>query len=138
MYSFFLIDLSKHFTASSALWLEFCNLERQYGQTQQLRQTFKRALSCTTDWPQCISEEWLLFEREFGTLDEVLKCLDTIKSEVKTTPQHLVRNVDARVESRQAKGRDHVESRQAKVRDQRQKKRPFEEEERNDRFKKGL
>nr|CAH7761238.1 unnamed protein product [Callosobruchus chinensis] len=68
-------------------WLEFANLERQYGELNQLRSIYKRALAACTDWQQAIVEEWLMYERENGTLEDVLKCLETCKSLVKVDLQ---------------------------------------------------
>lgn len=61
------------------VWLEFASLERQYGQPQNLRSLFQKALSSCTDWPQYVMEEWLMFEREEGSLESVLKCLEKCK-----------------------------------------------------------
>lgn len=49
-------------------------IERQYGEPQQLRQLFQRALAACSDWPQFIADEWLMFERDCGTLEDVLQC----------------------------------------------------------------
>lgn len=65
--------------------MEYASIERQYGDTNHLRNLFQKALSACTDWPEYIFEEWLMFEREFGTLETILKCSEkrkTIKTEV--------------------------------------------------------
>lgn len=67
-----------------------------------------------------------MFERESGTLEDVLKCLETIKSELKTETG-IYQQVHNEVGSVKA---------EVKM-DQRQKKRPYEEDDRSDRFKKG-
>lgn len=70
------------------MWLEYANLERQYGDTNKVRALFQRALSARTDWPLYIYEEWLMFEREFGTLENLLKCVEYRKKiEVQTETQ---------------------------------------------------
>ncbi|CAH1976228.1 unnamed protein product [Acanthoscelides obtectus] len=68
-------------------WLEFANLERQYGEVNQVRSIYKRALSACTEWQQAIVDDWLMFERENGTLEDVLKCVETCKSLVKVYAQ---------------------------------------------------
>nr|CAI5827711.1 unnamed protein product [Callosobruchus analis] len=52
-----------------------------------LRSIYKRALSACTDWQQAIVEEWLMYERENGSLEDFLKCLETCKSLVKVDMQ---------------------------------------------------
>lgn len=66
------------FTATSILWLEYVNLEKQYGDPQSVRQVLQRALNAVTDWPQYIIDEWLLFERHRGSLDDVMKCIHKV------------------------------------------------------------
>lgn len=66
------------FTATSILWLEYANLEKQYGDPQSVRQVLQRALNAVTDWPQYIIDEWLLFERHRGSLDDVMKCIHKV------------------------------------------------------------
>ncbi|KAH1015492.1 squamous cell carcinoma antigen recognized by T-cells 3 [Dendroctonus ponderosae] len=58
----------------SIFWLEFANLEKQYGEPQALRSLFQKALKEVQDQPQWIIDEWLLYERHCGTLDDVMKC----------------------------------------------------------------
>ncbi|XP_030753362.1 squamous cell carcinoma antigen recognized by T-cells 3 [Sitophilus oryzae] len=60
---------------SYALWLESINLEKQYGDANSVRNLFQKALNSVKDWPQYIMEEWLVYERHFGTLDDVMKCV---------------------------------------------------------------
>lgn len=60
---------------SSAFWLEYANLEKQYGEPHTLRSLFQRALNAIKDWPQCIMDEWLMYERHTGTLEDVMKCI---------------------------------------------------------------
>nr|XP_023029603.1 squamous cell carcinoma antigen recognized by T-cells 3 [Leptinotarsa decemlineata] len=58
----------------ASVWLEYANFERQYGDASHLRTLFKKALLACKDWPQYIAEEWLMFERESGTLEDVMNC----------------------------------------------------------------
>lgn len=61
------------------MWLEYANLERQYGDANNLRQIYQRAIN-TCNWPHLVADEWLMYERENGTLQDVLKCLDKCKT----------------------------------------------------------
>lgn len=118
------------FSALSAIWLEYLNLERQYGEPHQLRTLFKRALSTKTDWPQSIAEDWLMFERECGSLEDVLKCEEKtkgiLKTQMQTQPQ-IVHN-----QLRETKLEVELKS------DLRQKRRRFEEDDQEKRSKKGF
>ncbi|EFA06313.2 squamous cell carcinoma antigen recognized by T-cells 3 [Tribolium castaneum] len=60
-------------------WLEYARLERQFGEPPQVRAIFQKALTNCTDWPLFIADEWREFEREFGKLPDVLKCLEKRK-----------------------------------------------------------
>lgn len=61
---------------SASVWIEYVNLERQYGDPQQLRSLFQRALKSCKDWPQFIIEQWTMYERECGSLNDMLKCVE--------------------------------------------------------------
>ncbi|CAG9862009.1 unnamed protein product [Phyllotreta striolata] len=65
--------------ASPNAWLEFTNIERQYGEIHKARSVFKRALSACKDWAHFIGEEWMLFERQIGSLEDVMKCSEQLK-----------------------------------------------------------
>lgn len=58
----------------ATVWLEYLTLERRCGDTKHLRVLFQKALGSCKDWPQYIMEEWTMFERETGTLQDMLKC----------------------------------------------------------------
>lgn len=118
------------FTASAILWLEYCNLERQYGEPNQLRTIFKRALATNTDWPQCIAEEWLMYERETGTLEDILKCVEKTKSILKTQMVQTQSQIDH--------NQTNNYKREKEMKNQRQKRLRYEEVEQGNRFKKGL
>lgn len=64
---------------SAVAWLEYIALERRYGDYKQLRTLFQRAINACRDWPQHVMEEWLMFEREVGSLEDVLKCVEKSK-----------------------------------------------------------
>lgn len=123
--------IENYFSASAVLWLEYSNVERHYGEPHQLRTLFKRALSTNTDWPQCIAEEWLMFEREYGSLEDVLKCEEKtkriLKTQMQARPQPLHKHL------RETKVEEELKS------DHRQKRRRLlDEDDREKRFKKGL
>lgn len=59
-------------------WLEFAGLEKQFGDSKNLRLLYQKALNSCKDWQENISEEWLMFEREIGSLPDVLKCLEAV------------------------------------------------------------
>ncbi|KAF5274090.1 hypothetical protein FQR65_LT04488 [Abscondita terminalis] len=69
------------------VWLEFIALEKQRGDDNQLRKLYKQAITKCKDWPQYVAEDWIMYERESGTLNDMLKCLDMCKNvqEVPTT-----------------------------------------------------
>lgn len=77
------------------------------------------------DWPQRVAEEWLFFERQSGTLEEVLKCVEKTKSLKTQTQQVQEQNV------KNAKADPEVKI------EEKQKRRRYEEEERSERLKKG-
>ncbi|XP_044747032.1 squamous cell carcinoma antigen recognized by T-cells 3 [Coccinella septempunctata] len=61
-------------------WLEFLALIKQYGNTNQIRSLYQRALNSCKDWAYYIAEEWLLFEREYGTLSSIIECNEKCKN----------------------------------------------------------
>ncbi|XP_032899062.1 squamous cell carcinoma antigen recognized by T-cells 3 isoform X2 [Amblyraja radiata] len=52
------------------MWLEYFNLERAHGDPQHCRKALHRAVQCTTDYPEHVSEVLLTFERVEGSLDD--------------------------------------------------------------------
>ncbi|KAG5872420.1 hypothetical protein JTB14_013665 [Gonioctena quinquepunctata] len=72
----------QHNKGSASVWLEYANLEKQYGDSGHLRGIYKKALAACKDWPQYIAEEWLMFERESGTLEDVMKCWEKCRSAI--------------------------------------------------------
>uniref|UniRef100_A0A6P7FTK9 Squamous cell carcinoma antigen recognized by T-cells 3-like n=1 Tax=Diabrotica virgifera virgifera TaxID=50390 RepID=A0A6P7FTK9_DIAVI len=75
-------------------WLEYANLEKQYGEVNQVRNIFKRALFACKDWPQYIADEWLMLERESGTLEDIMKCEEKCKNVLRTASQYTQKNSD--------------------------------------------
>ncbi|XP_037338514.1 squamous cell carcinoma antigen recognized by T-cells 3 [Pungitius pungitius] len=52
------------------MWLEYYNLERSYGDTVHCRKALHRAVQCTSDYPEHVSEVLLTFERVEGSLED--------------------------------------------------------------------
>ncbi|XP_045461215.1 squamous cell carcinoma antigen recognized by T-cells 3 [Harmonia axyridis] len=69
-------------------WLEFLALIKQYGNVNQIRSLYQKALNSCKDWAYYIAEEWLLFEREFGSLLTVMDCNEKCEK-VKTNYQQI-------------------------------------------------
>ena len=55
-------------------WLELVRLEQQYGDEKHQRKTWQRALNNVTDWPQLVAEQWLDFERKYGSISSMMSC----------------------------------------------------------------
>lgn len=64
-------------------WLELIHLEQQYGDDKHVRKTYHRALTCTKDWPQCIVQAWLIYERQFGTVESCISTTNTCQKFMK-------------------------------------------------------
>uniref|UniRef100_A0A8C3AMJ5 Spliceosome associated factor 3, U4/U6 recycling protein n=1 Tax=Cyclopterus lumpus TaxID=8103 RepID=A0A8C3AMJ5_CYCLU len=52
------------------MWLEYYNLERSYGDPLHCRKALHRAVQCTSDYPEHVSEVLLTFERVEGSLED--------------------------------------------------------------------
>lgn len=50
--------------------MNYINMERYFGDKNNCRALFKRACNCIHDGIEKICYEWLLFERELGTLEQ--------------------------------------------------------------------
>lgn len=76
---------------SASVWLEYASLERQYGDADHIRGVFKKSLLACTSWCQSLADEWLMYEREFGSLEQLMKCIEickkSIKEEIQNTQQ---------------------------------------------------
>ncbi|XP_017771623.1 PREDICTED: squamous cell carcinoma antigen recognized by T-cells 3-like [Nicrophorus vespilloides] len=60
-------------------WLELINLERQFGTVTSVRETFRKAINCCKT-EQIIYDEWLLFERECGSVEDLVKCTEKLRT----------------------------------------------------------
>ncbi|ESO95367.1 hypothetical protein LOTGIDRAFT_188648 [Lottia gigantea] len=52
------------------MWLEYYKLERAYGDNKHCRKLLQKALNSVTDWPESITQAYINFEREEGTLED--------------------------------------------------------------------
>ena len=68
---------------SAEHWLEYINLEKMYGDTKHLRRLFLRAVERTQDQPERITQAWLQFEREEGSLEQFEECERKVKTKMK-------------------------------------------------------
>lgn len=87
-------------------------------------------MATNTDWPQCIAEEWLMFERETGALEDILKCIEKTKSFIKS---QIIQTQSQVVHSQTDDSK-----RGKEMKDQRQKRRRNEESEQGNKHKKGF
>ncbi|XP_038059123.1 squamous cell carcinoma antigen recognized by T-cells 3-like isoform X2 [Patiria miniata] len=51
------------------MWLEYFNLERSYGDPKHCRKILHRAITAVSDYPECLFEALINFEREEGTFE---------------------------------------------------------------------
>ena len=68
---------------SAKPWIEYINVEKMYGDSKHLRKLFSRSLERAQDQPELISQLWLQFEREEGTLEQFEDCERKIKTRMK-------------------------------------------------------
>ncbi|KAK6189074.1 hypothetical protein SNE40_005118 [Patella caerulea] len=54
----------------AASWLEYYKLERAYGDNMHCRKLLQKAVNSVTDWPESITQAYINFEREEGTLED--------------------------------------------------------------------
>ena len=50
----------------TGLWLEFISLEQRYGEVEDVRRVFQRAIQCSTDNTELILQRFLHFESVYG------------------------------------------------------------------------
>nr|KAG5713215.1 hypothetical protein BaRGS_007742 [Batillaria attramentaria] len=66
----------------AAMWLNYYRLERTFGDAKHCRRILQRALNSVTDWLECITQAYIDFEREEGTLEDYeqayAKCADVM------------------------------------------------------------
>lgn len=61
-------------------YLEFIAFERQYGDVKSVRILMQKAINSCRDYPDYLADEWLMYERTFGTLKDVIHCQNKCKS----------------------------------------------------------
>lgn len=54
----------------ATVWLEYLQLERQFGDVENSRKLLYRAINSASDFPESVFYALLQFEKEEGTLDE--------------------------------------------------------------------
>ncbi|XP_057655116.1 squamous cell carcinoma antigen recognized by T-cells 3 isoform X1 [Diorhabda carinulata] len=91
---------------SANTWCEYANLEKQYGTPKNVRNIFNRALASCKEWSLYILEEWLMFEREVGSLEDIIRCEDKRNHLYKTINQSTPTNGTSEV-TRANKKRSH-------------------------------
>ncbi|XP_046344381.2 squamous cell carcinoma antigen recognized by T-cells 3-like isoform X2 [Haliotis rufescens] len=69
--------------STARMWLEYYRLERMCGDNKHCRRLLQKALNSVTDWPESITEAYINFEREEGSLElydlAVVKCEAQLK-----------------------------------------------------------
>lgn len=66
--------LSLGHSVTASYWMEYISLERCYGDTKHLRKLYQKALTSVKDWPESIANSWIDFERDEGTLEQMVSC----------------------------------------------------------------
>lgn len=97
----------KNHGTSATFWLELIELEQRCGDEKHLRKTYQRAASAVKDWPQCIAQSWVMFERECGTADSMMDCLDACSHYLKKHEKEIAENVENQ-EQEQNRKRKHT------------------------------
>ncbi|XP_029295077.1 spliceosome associated factor 3, U4/U6 recycling protein [Cottoperca gobio] len=93
------------------MWLEYYNLERSYGDPVHCRKALHRAVQCTTDYPEHVSEVLLTFERVEGSLEDWdvavqktetrLNRINEQRAKVAVKEANLARQEEGKVDQRQ-------------------------------------
>lgn len=83
--------LKTHGTLAN-FWIELIDLERHYGDDKHVQRTYQRALSFTKDWPQCIVQSWVVYERECGTAESMINCMNTCSKYITKFGKEAVEN----------------------------------------------
>lgn len=68
---------------SAYAWIEYLELEKRFGESKCVKQLYQRAITNCKDWQHYFADEWMMYEREIGTIDDVLKCYQRCKEIVK-------------------------------------------------------
>ncbi|GJQ86756.1 putative nucleic acid binding protein [Trypoxylus dichotomus] len=69
--------------SSAYAWIEYLEVEKRFGESKHVRQLYQRALSNCKDWQHYFADEWIMYEREIGNIEDVLKCAQKCKEIVK-------------------------------------------------------
>ncbi|KRT84535.1 RNA binding protein, partial [Oryctes borbonicus] len=69
--------------SSAYTWIEYLEMEKRVGESKHIRQLYQRAISNCKDWQHYFVDEWIMYEREVGSIEDVLKCIKKCKEMVK-------------------------------------------------------
>ncbi|XP_022096230.1 LOW QUALITY PROTEIN: squamous cell carcinoma antigen recognized by T-cells 3-like [Acanthaster planci] len=64
------------------MWLEYVNLERSYGDAKHCRKILHRAVAAVSDYPECLFEALINFEREEGTFETWENALKRVETQM--------------------------------------------------------
>ncbi|KAL8580978.1 hypothetical protein ACOMHN_017544 [Nucella lapillus] len=62
--------MQEGYGSQAAMWLGYYCLERTFGDVKHCRRILQRAVNSVTDWLECITQAYVDFEREEGTLED--------------------------------------------------------------------
>ncbi|XP_076434791.1 spliceosome associated factor 3, U4/U6 recycling protein-like [Babylonia areolata] len=62
--------MQEGYGSQASMWLSYYRLERTFGDVKHCRRILQRALNSVTDWLECITQAYIDFEREEGTLED--------------------------------------------------------------------
>ena len=63
-----LID-SKLYKEQSGIWMFYINLEQRFGSKENVRKLYQKAIQCNTDNSEYLFQQFLFFERLYGTIE---------------------------------------------------------------------
>lgn len=96
---------------SATYWIELIELEKRFGDEKHLRKTYQRAITTAKDWPQCIVQSWLMYERECGTAESMINCMDACSHYMKKYEREMAENAknieNENIEKNKMKKRKH-------------------------------
>ncbi|KAK7087738.1 hypothetical protein V1264_021749 [Littorina saxatilis] len=86
--------MQEGYGSQAAMWLNYYRLERTFGDVKHCRRILQRALNSVTDWLEAVTQAYLDFEREEGTLEDYEQAYSKCEAQL------------ARVNERKAKAAD--------------------------------
>ncbi|KAK2723233.1 squamous cell carcinoma antigen recognized by T-cells 3-like [Artemia franciscana] len=88
---------------SAVMWLKYISLEQKYGDSKHVRRLFQRALQADTDWPEGIVNEWIMYERERGSLDQYEQCVDKCEARLSELNEQHLKSLEEDKEKKETK-----------------------------------